>query len=68
MHSEPCRCVAYAYPHRPKSGKCEDPGPMPECCDCAYGREVKDPFGTGDRWYTEIECGAPRQVCPWGKE
>lgn len=24
---EPCRCVAYPYPHRPGSGLCEWPNP-----------------------------------------
>ena len=40
-------------------------GPMPRCEDCEHGVKVSDPFATGDRGHTEIECIA--RVCPWGK-
>ena len=40
-------------------------GPMPHCEDGEHGVKVVDPFATGDRGHTEIECIA--RVCPWGK-
>jgi hypothetical protein len=40
-------------------------GSMPRCEDCEHGVKVVDPFSTGDRGYSEIECVA--RSCPWGK-
>lgn len=62
----PCTCDAYKFPHRPGSGKCDNPGPNPgECCKCSYAGQEKDPYGTGDRWYSVTVCNHPRG-CPWG--
>lgn len=64
---DPCRCAAYSFPHRAGSGKCNDPGEEPGSCkECPHSVSVRDPYGTGDRWYSEPECnyGSP---CPWGK-
>jgi hypothetical protein len=60
-----CNCVAYKFPHRPGGGKCQDPGEMPECNDCAFALIVHDPYGSGDSWYSEVECTLKQ--CPWGK-
>jgi hypothetical protein len=57
-----CNCAVYKFPHRPGSGGCK----VPKCSDCEFGRVEKDPFGTGDKRYTEIHCLALK--CPWGKE
>jgi len=57
-----CTCSVYKFPHRPGSGSCE----IPDCKDCVYGRVERDPFATGDKWYSEIHCTALK--CPWGKE
>lgn len=63
-----CACVAYPFPHRAGSGKCDDPGPAPaSCSECHNHLHLRDPYGTGDGWYTLIECrldsyGDP---CPW---
>lgn len=62
---EPCVCDAYPFPHRPGGGECADPGPRPDdCADCEHNVAVFDPFGTGDHWYWENECGHP-VGCPW---
>ncbi len=63
----PCTCKAYTFPHRPGSGFCEDPGEEPdECSDCPNHVETRDPYSTGDHWYSIIECELTN--CPWGKE
>lgn len=65
----PCRCAAYRFPHRAGSGACTDPGPEPrDCFSCDYGYDLRDPYGTGDRWYSIRECGREDDGCPWGKE
>ena len=48
------------------NGDYGDIGPEPACRDCPHGRVERDPFGTGDRDYVEIEWMA--KECPWGKE
>jgi hypothetical protein len=64
----PCSCAAYRFPHRAGSGACTDPGPEPASCrDCSFSYEERDPYGTGDRWYSLTECGNDNG-CPWGKE
>lgn len=35
------------------------------CSQCDHEKEVSDPYGTGDHWYTVRECTAPK--CPYGK-
>lgn len=30
----------------------------PECEECEFSVEIKDPYCTGDRWFTIIECGS----------
>lgn len=65
-HAEPCKCAAYKFPHRAGSGKCIDPGEAPKNCgECMHSIEVKDPYSTGDGWYSIAECGAAN--CPWNK-
>ena len=57
-----CTCNAYPFPHRADSGQCEDPGPKPASCrECGRGETVIDPYGTGDRWFSQFECDG----CPW---
>jgi len=68
MNQTPCQCAAYGFPHRAGGGRCSDPGPEPESCsDCGHARWVSDPYGTGDRWYSIIECAHPDEECPWGR-
>jgi hypothetical protein len=60
-----CLCNAYKFPHRAGGGDCEDPGENPgKCSECKFGREETDPFGTGDRWYSEWSC--ENGGCYWG--
>lgn len=57
-----CHCNAYAFPHRAGGGLCNDPGEKPKSCDrCPHGKREYDPYGTGDRWYSIIECDG----CYW---
>ena len=64
---ETCHCNAYTFPHRAGSGKCSNPGTEPgSCSDCSFGSLESDPYGTGDRWYTEIQCSCG-DGCPWQK-
>lgn len=66
---ETCTCAAYRFPHRAGSGKCADPGPAPRwCSECPHGREVRDPYATGDYLYSVIECELEVTGCPWGKD
>ena len=64
----PCNCNAYAFPHRANSGKCEDPGEDPgSCADCDNCSVEKDPYGTGDHWFSAMECNL-NEPCPWGHD
>lgn len=57
-----CSCNAYPFPHRADSGQCEDPGPKPASCrECRHGEMVIDPYGTGDRWFSQLDCDG----CHW---
>lgn len=63
---EPCQCVAYKFPHRAGSGKCNNPGRKPEeCADCVYSGRESDPYATGDHWYSVTVCTF-KGACPWG--
>lgn len=63
-----CNCNAYPFPHRASSGKCTDPGEKPDSCDdCQHSVSMSDPHGTGDRWYSVMDCNAP-SGCPWGND
>ena len=64
----PCNCNAYAFPHRAAGGLCTDPGDDPKSCsDCQYSTIERDPYGTGDRNYSHINCGL-ENGCPWGND
>jgi hypothetical protein len=66
-HQRTCTCTAYQFPHRAGGGDCIDPGDAPDSCSrCAYGQIIRDPFCTGDHWYSEIECRL--DDCPWSME
>ncbi len=39
-HAEPCRCAAYAWPHRPASGVCRWPEPPIWRCTTPAGRRA----------------------------
>lgn len=57
-----CTCNAYAFPHRAGGGACKDPGHKPSSCsECSRGKMVRDPYGTGDRWYSISTC----EGCLW---
>ena len=61
-----CYCNAYPFPHRAGSGKCDDPGKQPSGCgECKYGKRETDPYGTGDRWFSQMECCSPTGDCQW---
>ncbi len=67
MSTSTCTCAAYPFPHRAGGGHCSDPGERPESCrQCMHGIEIRDPYATGDYWYTEIECNLGE--CPWHME
>ena len=64
----PCSCNAYAFPHRANGGKCDAPGDDPKSCsNCEHSSSEKDPYGTGDRWYSTISCDIG-YACPWGHD
>ncbi len=43
-----CTCKGYAFPHRPKSGKCLDDGIGPFCGECGHPCEtVERDYGYG---------------------
>lgn len=64
-HQRTCNCAAYKFPHRAGSGSCTDPGQAPSGCgECGNYSTLRDPYGTGDSWYSLSECMA--NECPWG--
>lgn len=68
IKAAPCSCNAYAFPHRANSGKCEDPGEDPmSCSNCEHCSSEKDPYGTGDRSFSTIDCDFG-SACPWGHD
>ena len=61
---EPCRCIAYKFPHRSGGGDCDGPGAKPESChSCSHFSIEKDPYGTGDAHFYLEECEAGE--CQW---
>lgn len=66
-----CNCPAYRFPHRHGGGSCNCPEPVtssekgnpPACCECQYSRTQRDPYGTGDHWFTLTDCRL--DYCPW---
>jgi len=64
-----CHCAAYKFPHRYESGMCSAPECVaadetcPMCSECEYSHTERDPYGTGDNWFSLTECTL--NYCPW---
>lgn len=66
-----CNCQAYGFPHRPLGGRCDGSDALNKvfekgeaCQNCNDCIETRDPFCTGDFWFSERDCGGRADSCP----